>query len=148
MTSGDAHDYQVGPQDVRFNRGLALVAFIASAYFAVVAVSRLRAGQHTFTAGAAVSIAVTLAIAASYLTWCSMLLMRNTGRPTTWFRDRERNVASWVNAAIFGVGPVLGLAVLLAYAGGAVLLSGLLIGPAGLLLLIALGRVTGGIRPL
>jgi len=109
---------------------------------------RRRRSQHTFTAGAAASIAFTLAVAGGYLTWCSLFLLRNANRPTAWFRDWNRHVAPWFNAAIFGAGPVLGVGALVTYASGAWLVSGLLVGPAGLLLLIVLGRITGGIRPL
>jgi hypothetical protein len=83
-----------------------------------------------------------------YLLWCWRFIVRHLGRPTAYFRAFDARYLAASNLAVFGVGPFLGALAVIMFIGNVKFISGLLGAPATLLLLLALGKLTGGIRPL
>jgi hypothetical protein len=138
-----------GVRDVSAVRNLALLCLVAAVFFGISARSRLdHPAPHTFAAGVDLSMALTLALVGAYLLWGSRFLARNLDRPIGFFRAFDARFAFATTVAFFIVGPALSAISVIAHVSGHPFTSGVLVGPAGLLVLGAFGRATGGVKPL
>jgi hypothetical protein len=141
----DDRGHDVGLRDATVCRNLGLLALGFAVSIGVNAV-----GQHRsrFGFGADSSFAITSALIGAYLLWCWRFIIANLARPTSYFRAFDARHLWSTNVAFFGVGPFLADLAAITYFGNERLVSGLLVGPASVLVPCAIGRLTGGVRPL
>lgn len=91
---------------------------------------------------------MTLTGVGLYLLWASVFIRHHLPEGTSFFRAFDARHWARVNVLAFVVGPSLAVLAALMYVEGARFWSGLVVAPAGLLVLIAVGRATGGISRL
>jgi hypothetical protein len=131
--------------DANSCRNLGILALVFAAFMAFSTT-----GSHScsFGQGVDISCAVTAMLFGGYLLWCWRFLFNHLDRPTSYFRNQDARAFRVTQVAFLGVGPFFGVLAAITYLGNDKLLSGLLLAPAGFLVLCGVGRLTGGIRPL